>query len=98
MTILLQHVTIEEVTLQWVVVSGEILDPFNPERRLLIHGILSLRISSADGGVIGSREEVVANACAGVVMCIGSITWALLRWLPARALRWSSGIGLLKSV
>jgi hypothetical protein len=98
MTILLQHVTIEEVTLQWVVVSGEILDPFNPERRLLIHGILSLRISSADGGVIGSREEVVANACAGVIMCIGSIAWALLRWLPASALRRSSGIGLLESV
>ena len=98
MTILLQHVTIEEVTLQWVVASGEILDPFNPERRLLVYGIPSLSVSSADGGVVGSREKVVANACTGVVMCIGSIAWALLRWLPARALRRSSGIGLLKSV
>jgi hypothetical protein len=97
-SILLEHVTVEEVALQRVVGLSEILNPFNPKWRLLVHRVLSLSIGRAKIGIVGPWEEIVANACAGVVMCIGSIAWAVLRWLPARAFSRSGGVSLLESV
>jgi hypothetical protein len=70
-TVFLEHVAVEEVALQRIVASSVILNPFNEEWRLLIHSALSLSISRTKSGIVGTREEMVADARVGMVMCIG---------------------------
>lgn len=100
LSIFLQHIRIEEVALEWVVVASEDSNPLAPNSRLGILCILRRSERSADSGIVWTREKTSSDAGAGVVVCISSITLraAVLRCLPAWLSCGSSGISLLISV
>lgn len=71
MAVLLQHITVKEIThISVIAHSGPEAQPLSLKRGLLVLAVLSRSIASADCGVVWTWEEVCSHAGAGVVMCL----------------------------
>ncbi len=98
LSILLQHIRVEKVAVEWVIATSEDGNPLRPDRALLIDRILGSGVRSAESGVIRTREEGMPDAGAGVVVCVATVAAALLRCFPARLAGGGSCVGLLVSI
>jgi hypothetical protein len=94
LTILLKHVGVEEVALEWVVTGHKVPEPA-PDAKLDIDGVLGNGVSGAERWVVWTWEELGANAGAWVV--VGTAA-ALLRVGPSIRSRWGGGVGLGETI
>ena len=93
LSVLLQHVRVEELALEWRVVQ-ELVDHLHPpgdEGKIL--GVLGSSVTGADSGVVWTGEEGLSQAGVWVRVTLVSTT-ALLRWLPAWLWCGSDGLGV----
>ncbi len=98
MAILLQHVRVEEITAQRVIVPSENRQPLSPNAGFLIRSVLGSSIGSTNRRIVRTWEERLANAGTGVVVCITAVLTALLAGLPARWGGWRCGVCFLIAV
>lgn len=93
LSVLLQHVGVEELALEWRVVQ-ELVDHLHPpgdEGKVL--RVLGGSIAGADSGVVWTGEESLSQAGVWVRVSLVSTT-ALLSWLPAWLWCRSGGLGV----